>query len=459
MKNYSRRNFIKKSVNSSLGASAALNLWGTKNSWAGANDRVRIAVVGIRGMGQSHIREFSKLENVQVAALCDVDENLYAERIQKLFVDQNRPKPKTYYDIRKLLEDKSIDAISVVTPNHWHALAGIWAMQAGKHVTIEKPCCHNFYEGKKLIEASKKYDVIVQDGAEQRSNPASQSAVKFMREGGLGEVYLAKGLCYKWRDTIGKTPNEPVPKGVHYGLWLGPAPIRPFSKNRFHYNWHWNWDYGNGDIGNQGVHEVDVARWGLGVKYPTKITAMGGHFMFDDDQTTPNTLMAMFEFPNENGGDDKKKIMHFEVRHWICNNEGDLSVGFNIKDESGGYKTSNVNVIGNMFYGSKGYMQKTVSQWKTFMGKHREPGPSGSGLANHYQNFIDAIRAKNRNILNTTIEEGHYSCALIHFANISYRLGRSLNFDPKTERFINDDEANGMLKREYREPFVVPEEV
>ena len=188
MKTYSRRNFIKKGVSSSLGASAALSLWGTKNSWAGANDRVRVAVVGIRGMGKTHIREFSNLENVQVAALCDVDENLFAERIEDLFVKQNRPKTKTYYDIRKLLEDKDIDAISVVTPNHWHALAGIWAMQAGKHVTIEKPCCHNFYEGQKLIEASKKYDVIVQDGAEQRSNPSSQSAVKFMRDGGLGEV-------------------------------------------------------------------------------------------------------------------------------------------------------------------------------------------------------------------------------------------------------------------------------
>ena len=181
--------------------------------------------------------------------------------------------------------------------------------------------------------------------------------------------------------------------------------------------------------------------------------------MFDDDQTTPNNLMVMFEFPNEKGGNDKKKIMQFEVRHWICNNEGGLSKGFNVKDEAGGYKTSNVNVVGNMFYGSKGYMQKTVNEWKTFMGKHREPGPSGSGLANHYQNFIDAIRAHNSSILTTTIEEGHYSCALIHFANISYRLGRSLNFDPETERFVNDEEANVMLKRKYREPFVVPDKV
>ncbi len=204
---------------------------------------------------------------------------------------------------------------------------------------------------------------------------------------------------------------------------------------------------------------MDVARWGLGVTYPTKITAVGGHFMFDDDQNTPNVLMALFEFPSERGGGDKKKILQFEVRHWICNNEGDLSEGFQKKDEAGGYKTSNVNVIGNLFYGSEGYMQKTVTEWKTFMGQRREPGPAGAGLANHYQNFIDAIRANDRKLLTTSIEEGCYSCALIHFANISYRLGRSLTFDPQTEKFVNDEEANALLKRDYRPPFVVPEKV
>ncbi len=224
MRSYSRRKFIKKSLNSTLATAAAINLWGTNKIWAGANDRVRVAVVGIHGMGQTHIREFSALKNVQVAALCDVDENLFSERVKNHFVDQNKPIPKTYFDIRELLEDKDIDAVSIVTPNHWHALAGIWTMQAGKHVTIEKPCCHNFYEGKKLMEAAEKYPVIVQDGAEQRSNPSSQSAVKFIKQGGLGEVYLAKGICYKWRDTIGKTPDEPIPPGVHYDLWLGPAP-------------------------------------------------------------------------------------------------------------------------------------------------------------------------------------------------------------------------------------------
>lgn len=454
-----RRTFMKNSANATLGAAGAMSLWGTKNSWAGANDRVNVAVIGIRGQGQDHIRQYLKLPNVHVAALCDVDENLFAERIKKYFTDSNLAKPKLYTDIRKLLENKDIDAVSVVTPNHWHTLASIWAMQAGKHVSVEKPCSHNFFEGQKLVEASRKYNVLIQDGAEQRSNPCAQSMAKFLHQGNLGEVYLAKGLCYKWRDTIGHTPDAPVPPGVHYDLWLGPAPKRAFSKNRFHYNWHWNWDYGNGDMGNQGIHEMDIARWGLGVTLPTKISATGGHFMFDDDQQTPNDLMAVFEFSNPDGGGDKKKILQFEVRHWITNNEGGLSKGFRRDDGKGGYMRSSSNVIGNLFYGSKGYMVKTVNEWKTFMGKTREPGPTGGGLGNHYKNFIDAIRANDPGILTTTIEEGFYSTALVHLANISYRLGRTLNFDPGAQKIIGDPEANAMLTRKYRSPFVVPDKV
>ena len=229
-----RRDFL-------AGTGSAALLWGTSRAWAGANDRVRIAVVGIHGQGQSHIAEYSALPNVEVAALCDVDENQFAPVIKKHFADKGLKTPKTYTDMRKLYEDKTIDAVSVVTPNHWHALASIWAIQAGKHVSVEKPCCHNIYEGRKLVEAAKKYKVLVQDGAEQRSNPCAQTMAKFLKDGGLGEVYMAKGICYKWRNTIGRYPDEPVPKGVDYDLWLGPAQKRPFNKNRFHYNWHWNW--------------------------------------------------------------------------------------------------------------------------------------------------------------------------------------------------------------------------
>jgi len=474
-----RRNFIKTTAMTNAGIIAAPTIL-TGAGWKGANDRVNVAVIGIRGMGQSHIRSYQELENVEVAALCDVDENLFAGRVKKLFTDKGLRKPKLYNDMRKLFEDKSIDAVSVVTPNHWHALAGIWAIQAGKHASIEKPSCHTIWEGKQLREAAKKYKRVVQDGAEQRRNPCAQTAVQFMRDGKLGEVYMAKGVCYKWRDSIGEYPDGymdedekfvftvnsnswigPYTKEymskVDYDMWLGPAPQRPFNRNRFHYNWHWHWDYGNGDMGNQGVHEMDVARWGLGVTVPTKVSAVGGHMMFDDAQETPNVLMAMFEFPNPDGGGDKKKVMQFEVRHWMSNPEGNHLGSGDILNNK--YMTGPGNVVGDIFYGSEGYMLKDVSSWQTFMGKEREPGASGKGLGNHYQNFIDAIRANDPSVLTAPIEEGFYSCALIHFANISYRVGRTLHIDPDKLTIINDDEANAMLTKEYRRPFVFPEKV
>jgi len=451
-----RRKFVKKAGAGVLATSATPLLWGNSKKWKGANDRVNIGVVGIRGMGQNHIKSFSSLNNVSVAAICDIDEKLFAERIQKHFTDKGISKPQKYADMRRMYEDKDLDAVTVVTPNHWHTLAAIWAIQAGKHVTVEKPCCHTFFEGQQLVKAAKKSGLVVQDGAEQRSNPCAISASEFLHKGGLGEVYLAKGLCYKWRDTIGSYPDEPVPEGVNYDLWLGPAPQRPFNQNRFHYNWHWHWDYGNGDMGNQGVHEMDVARWGLNVKLPTKVSAIGGHFMFEDAQETPNTLMAIFEFDNPDGKGDKKKILQFEVRHWISNQEGYVP---GQEGESGGYMQSASNTIGNLFYGSEGYMTKTVNKWQTFMGKEKARGPAGEGLGDHYQNFIDAIRANDPGVLNTTVEEGFYSCALIHLANISYRLGRSLDFDPVKQIFVDDNEANRMLTKEYRSPYVVPEVV
>jgi predicted dehydrogenase len=447
-----RREFSKIAVATSVGISATPTIL-ANSGWKGANDRVNVAVIGIRGQGQNHIQGYSALENARVTALCDVDSNLFEDIIKNRFTAKGLPKPKIYTDLRKLYEDKDIDAVSIVTPNHWHALASIWAIQAGKHVSVEKPCCYNFYEGRKLVEAAEKSKVIVQDGAEQRSNPCAKSMADFLHEGKLGEVYMAKGLCYKWRDTIGKTPDEPVPAGVDYDLWLGPAPKRPFSKNRFHYNWHWNWDYGNGDMGNQGVHEMDIARWGLGVTLPTKISTIGGHFMFDDDQQTPNDLVSLFEFPNPNGNGDKKKILQFEVRHWITNREG-------IKNENPAkdntYMVSADNTVGNLFFGSKGFMTKNVNEWQVFYGKERKPGETGSGLGDHYADFINAIHANDQKLAQGDIREGFYSCAVMHLGNISYRLGRTLEFDPVKMEFIKDPEANAMLTRKYREPFVIP---
>jgi predicted dehydrogenase len=424
------------------------------SAWLGANNRVRVAVVGLNGMGRSHVRAYAQLPDVEVVALCDVDESVLARVTDELFVKQGRPKPKTYTDLRRLYEDKDVDAVAIATPNHWHTLAALWAIQAGKHVTVEKPSCHNVHEGRLLAAAAKSAKVIVQDGAEQRSNPCAQTMAKFLEDGGLGEVYLAKGLCYKWRKPIGRVSDEPVPKGVYYDLWLGPAPLRPFNRNRFHYNWHWNWDYGNGDIGNQGVHEIDVARWGLGVTLPTRVHAAGGHFMFDDDQQTPNALMTMFEFPNPKGAAEKKKILQFEVRGWITNGEDPF---FTPKRAAAANTAAGpANVIGNLFYGSKGYMVKDVAEWRTYMGETGEPGPTGSGEANHYAAFVNAIRDGNPATFNRGMDDAFHSCALIHLANISYRLGRSLDFDPETLTFPRDAEANRMLTREYRAPYVLP---
>src|ERR1700733_8827045 len=235
------------------------------------------------------------------------------------------PKPDTYSDLRKLLEDKSIDAISIATPNHSHMLQTIWACQHGKDVYVEKPCSHNMFEAKQIVAAARKYDRIVQMGSQSRSSEALQEAVKSMRDGLIGEVYMSRGLCFKWRDTIGHTPVSPVPPGVDYNLWTGPAPLQPFTKNHFHYNWHWFWDYGNGDLGNQGIHQMDIARWGLGLGFPNKISAVGGHFMFDDDQETPNTLHCAFQYDRPNG---KRTMLEFEVRHWITNHEAKIGARF-----------------------------------------------------------------------------------------------------------------------------------
>jgi len=410
------------------------------------NDTVRVACVGIRGQGKSHIHVYSQMPTVEIAALCDVDESVLNQRTQEM-VSAGKKKPAGYTDVRKLLEDKSIDAISIATPNHWHSLMGIWACQAGKDVYVEKPCSHNIFEGRQLVRAAEKYGRIVQHGTNSRSGVAVREAVDKMREGVIGDVYMARGLCFKWRDSIGRKPQEPVPAGVDYNLWTGPAPLGAFTRNRFHYNWHWFWDYGNGDIGNQGIHEMDIARWGLGVKYPTRVSAIGGHFMFDDDQQTPNTMVANFEF--DEGG--KKKMLVFEVRHWMTNHEAGIGEGGKKKDS---------NTVGNTFYGSKGYLAiDGYGQYKTWLGREQEPGPSRAEGGNNWANFIEAVRSRKQSDLNAPIEEGYMSTVLVHLANISYRLGRTLEFDAQNLSCKGDPEATGMFTRQYRAPFVVPEKV
>ena len=436
-----RRDFLKTGAGiAALGAIEA-------DSARAASDRVRIAVCGVRGRGFDHIKGFSKVPGVEIAAICDVDQNVIAKRladIEKLGL----PKPRAYGDVRKLLEDKSIDAVTVATPNHWHSLIGIWACQAGKDAYVEKPCSHNWYEGKQLVAAANRYNRIVQHGTQSRSSAGAKEAIEHLRSGLIGDVYLSRGLCYKWRDTIGRKPLTPVPHGVDYNLWLGPAPNRGFTQNRFHYNWHWFWDTGNGDLGNQGIHEVDTARWALGVKFPNKVSAIGGHVMFDDDQETPNVLNCAYEFDMPGG---TRKLMEFEVRHWITNHEAEIG--------SGSYGGSSVpaaglapvaakpaaprlgptagthNTIGNIFYGPKGYLAiQEYETYKSWLGEQAEPGPAGHGKETHFANFIDCVRSRKKENLGAPIEEGHISCTLVHLANVSYRLGQACASIPLQNR-------------------------
>ena len=471
----SRRDFLKTGAGVGVAALAGVVL---PERVLGANDRVRLAVCGIRGRGMDHVKRFSKVPGVEIAAVCEIDEKVLGTRladIEKL----DLPKPRTFTDVRKLLEDKSIDAISVAAPNHWHSLMGIWACQAGKDAYVEKPCSHNWWEGKQLVAAVNRYGRIVQMGMQSRSSPSLQEAVQYLRDDLIGEVYMARGLCFKWRDTIGRQPRQAVPEGVDYDLWLGPAPDRGFTLNRFHYNWHWFWDTGNGDLGNQGIHEVDIARWGLGVKFPSKVSAIGAKVMFDDDQETPNMLTCSYEFDMPDG---KKRLMEFEVRHWMTNHEAEIGTRLyggsrlppagptpapsNAATAPGqvlGPASGKPATIGNLFYGSKGYLGiQEYDSYKTWLGEKGEPGPSGRAPENHFANFIDCVRSRKKEDLAAPVEEGHYSCTLVHLANVSYRLGRTLHFDPATEQVTGDDEANRLLRdgdRGYRSGFTIPERI
>jgi predicted dehydrogenase len=410
------------------------------------NDTVRVAVVGFNGRGKAHISAYLKIPNVEIAALCDVDESVL-ENGARLIEKAGKKRPATYTDFRKLLDDKSIDAVSLATPNFHHTLQTIWAVQAGKDVLVEKPCSYNMFEAQQIIAASRKYNRIVQHGtgAQAWLHEAKQK----LQDGIIGDVYMARGLCFKWRDTIGRAKEEPAPANVAYDLWIGPAPVKPFTRNRFHYNWHWQWDYGNGDIGNQGAHQLHTARFALGVRYPTQISSMGGHYMFDDDQETPNTQIATFEF--QDGG--KKKLLVFEVRHWLTNNEAGIG------ERSEGGSASQPQTVGNIWYGSKGFMATASGGWRTVLGPEHAPGPkseAGAGVGG-FVNFIDVIRSRKREDQLAEIEDAAISTMLIHLANISYRTGRTLQFDPVSYSCKGDPEATAMFTRnQYRAPFVVP---
>ncbi len=447
-----RRDFIKKSA---MGT-AAIAIGGvgfsakSYGSVRGANERITVAVIGIRGQGGGHINTWCRMkdeQNVRLKTICDVDEEYFAEKSQVVLKSTGET-PRTEWDMRKVFEDRDIDAVSFATPNHWHALGTVWACQAGKHVYVEKPASHNVWEGRKMIEAARKYNVRVQVGYQNRSIPNVMEAIRFMHNGGIGKVYLARGLCYKPRDSFGIAPDSQPPASLHYDMWLGPAQWRPYNEKRGHYNWHWFWNTGNGDTGNQGPHQFDIARWGLNRnEHPLKIYSTGGIYGIDPKecaQETPNTQASVFKYADGS-------ILEFETRGRYTNPESSLGIQ-----------------IGNMFLGTEGYVEINGSQWKAFRQRESEPFAGSDigerpvdlmqapGGGSHYANFLEAIRAGNNDLLHCDILEGYMSTCLPNLANISYLLGRELTFDGTKEQFVKDKEADKMLTREYRKPYVVP---
>ncbi len=429
-----RRTFLRTSALSALAASRIL----------GANDRINVAVIGLGGRGKNHVTEYTRRSDVNVYALCDVDQaNL--EKGQAQVKRATGSDPKGYEDMRDVFADPHVHAVSLAIPNHWHALATIWACQAGKDVYVEKPACHDPYEGRQMVAAARKYKRMVQVGSQGRSLPHKMHAVDLLKDGVIGEVYMARGLCFKRRKSIGHTPSEPVPAGVNWDRFRGPAPMIPFSKNHFLYNWHWFWDTGNGDLGNQGVHEMDIARWGLGVAFPNAVVASGGKYVYHDDQETPNTLVARCDYG--------ERELVFEVRGLETGPEADLS-------------KTDANCIGDLFYGSDGWMSLDEEGYRVYKGTPGTLSQSGkydesvpSSTAPHIANFLDAVRSRKFGDLHADIDIGRISADLCHLSNISYRLGgRKLDFDPHAERF-HAAEANALAHPAYRAPYTIPAEV
>jgi predicted dehydrogenase len=442
----SRRFFL-----GAMTAAAATRVWG-------ANDKINVAIVGLGGRGTSHLNIYSRLPDARVAGLCDVDQAA-REKAQATLVKVTAEKAKEFEDMREVFADPGVDAVSIATPNHWHALATIWACKAGKDVYCEKPACYNIYEGQRMLQVSRETKRMVQIGSQHRSMPFKMNAIKAVHEGLIGKVYLAKGLCFKRRASIGHAENEPVPRGVNWDLFLGPAPMRPFNKLRFKYNWHWFWDTGNGDIGNQGVHEMGICRWALGdPEWPKAAVAMGGKYAYDDDQETPNTLLASYDY---GGG----RELVFEVRGLLTGGEG-TPAPRRARGEAAPPPPANppLNItVGNLFYGTEGWMAMSDAGVQAYKGEssevimeqHPERGPGNDGTSLHMENFLAACRSRNIGDLHDPISNAYLSASLCHLANISYRTGHKLTLDPGPH-FAGDAEADRLLTREvYRKPYVV----
>jgi predicted dehydrogenase len=466
-----------------IAAMATITVAGTKSSAnvRGANDRVRIAVAGLNGRGGAHVGAFVGMPGVEITHLVDPDSRTYNRRLEQI---GDRPAPFLIKDIRRALQDRNVDAISIATPNHWHALMTVWAAQAGKHVYVEKPCSHNVKEGRIALEMARRHKVIVQHGTQSRTEGGWANTIAAIRSGRYGRLLVSRALCYKLRNSINRQPESTPPRQLDFDLWLGPAQRTAFHTNLVHYNWHWFWAFGNGDIGNQGVHEMDKARWAIAdATLPRSVVTVGGRFGYTDQGETPNTQITLMDF-----GDTK---LIFEVRGLSSANYCGQGIGNIFHMEQG-------IIAGHRFHPRNGVDSEPLPQMDAAR------GPGGN---NHFANFIAAVRSRRAADLNASIEEGHYSSALCHLANISYQLGANapftprtrafgatresvetlqrmedhlsgaphnlrladlrlkvgprLTFDARTERFTGDHaaEANRLLTRDYREGFVVPDRV
>jgi len=442
-----RRQFLTRSGAAVLGASAASTF---SINAIGANEKIRVGLMGAGGRGSQLLEWFAQRPDVEVLYVADPDSGRYkkcVERIEKA----SSQKPKGVQDFRHMLDDKNVDAIINATPDHWHVLGSVLACQAGKDVYMEKPLSHNLWEGRKLIEAVRKYKRILQVGTQNRSAHYCHAALEFLRSKDFGDIHFMRVMNSKPRNTIGKLPDTEAPEGIDYDMWLGPAPMRPFNMNHFHYNWHWFWVYSGGDIINDGVHQIDITRWMSGQTYPVSVYSTGGIHFFDDDQETPDTHVVNWDF-------DKMTIV-FEQTLW---SPYEKKVPMPVREGEG--------FPNWMFTGTR----TEISGTKCFMNLARHGGgwqaydenwnvvkemrgAFSESNADHIENFLDCIRTRKEP--NAPVEEGHLSTAWCHYGNIAYRTGRKLFIDPKTEGFINDAEANSLLKRAYRAPWAVPEQV
>lgn len=494
-----RRMFLKRGT--AAGLAAAFTLAGTKASARvlGSNDRIRIAVAGINSRGQEHLAAYCAMKDqVEIAYLVDPDSRLFASR-QKFVQEKAGDTPQCVQDLRKALEDKNIDAVSIASPDHWHTLLAIWACQAGKDVYVEKPCSHTVREGRRLIEAAQKYDRIVQHGTQNRSNPAFIQQMAAIRSGKYGKLVAAYGYASKTRQSIGtKEPMAP-PAGLDFNLWLGPSPQQPYHENLVHYNWHWFWDFGCGEIGNQGVHQMDIARWAMpDGAVPKRVISLGGRFGYQDQGQTPNTQLTIIDF----GG---AKIV-FEDRGLV--DEKTTKVTNEFLTTEGMIKHGRFYPKGKNTSEPLPEVDAAETQQKTTLTGKRVDDPSEAPSVDpqqlHFNNFVECVRTRKREDLKSEISEGHATSLLCHLGNISYRLGedrsfthspslldddamageawgslkqhltdvsgmnleestyrlgRALTFDAQAEQFVGDEEANRLLTRAYREPFAVPETI